>query len=392
MSGSPLFAWLEAHQAEAVRTLEALVNQDSGTYDREDVNRLAEALAPALRELGFEPRRFPQERFGDHWLWERPGRGRGRLLLVSHLDTVFPRGTARARPFTVVPGDPPRATGPGVLDMKGGIVVALYALRALRATDSPAWRDVTFAWVWNSDEEVLSPTSRLLIRAEASRASAVLVTEPARPGGEYVVARKGAGRYILEVWGKAAHAGAQPEVGRSAVWAMARKIEALHALTDPTEGTTVNVGVVRGGERANVVPDYCYAEVDLRVWTPEAAARAEARFREVATQPHVPDTTGRLVGELAFPPWPPDLPGTRALLELVQAAGRELGLGLRGIATGGGSDGNHTAALAPTLDGFGPKGSFAHSPEEYIVLPTLLERAKVAARFVELWAAGGSPT
>ncbi len=381
---SPAVAWLKDREAEAVRLLEALVSQDSGTYDRQDVNRLAEMLAVPLRELGFEPRRFPQATYGDHWLWEKRGTGPRRLLCISHLDTVFAAGTARARPFAITGS---RATGPGVLDMKGGIVTLLYAFKALQATDSPAWREATLAWFLNSDEEVLSPTSRPLIRAEAERAASVVVTEPARPGGEYVIARKGAGKFFLEVFGKAAHAGNQPELGRSAVWAMARKIDALHRMTDLAGGTTVNVGVVRGGERANVVADHCAAEIDLRAWTPEAAERAVARFRAIADHPHVEGTRAELRGGLDFPPWPEGRPGTLALLALVQQAGRELGLALTGIPTGGGSDGNHASQVAPTIDGFGPQGSLAHSPDEYIELPTLMERARVTARFVELWTA-----
>jgi len=383
-----LFAWLDREEAAAIRLLEALVNQDSGTYEREDVNRLAEMLAEPMRELGFTPRRFPQREYGDHWLWEKPGRGRKRFLCVSHLDTVWARGTARARPFAIVEQEGRRrATGPGVYDMKGGIVAWLFALRALQATDSPAWREAHLAWFWNSDEEVLSPTSRPLIRAEAERATSVGVTEPARPGGEYVIGRKGAGKFVLEVRGRAAHAGNQPEVGRSAIWAMAQKIDALHRLTDLEEGTTVNVGVVRGGERANVVAERCEAEIDLRAWTPAAAEKAMARLREIAEHPHVPDTTARLRGGLDFPPWPPGDPGTLALLALIQEAGRDLGLALRGIRTGGGSDGNHASRVAPTIDGLGPQGSYAHSPEEYIELGTLIERAKVNARFLELWTA-----
>jgi glutamate carboxypeptidase len=379
---SPAVTWLDDREAEAIRFLEALVNQDSGTYDRDDVNALADMLAGPLRALGFTPTRFPQTDYGDHWLWERKGTGPRRLLCVSHIDTVFSRGTARARPFSIVGS---RAMGPGVLDMKGGITSLLFALRALAATDSPAWRETTIAWFLNSDEEVLSPTSRPFIRAEAERSTSVAVTEPARDGGEYVIGRKGAAKFFLEVTGRAAHAGNQPEVGRSAVLAMAQKICALHAMTNLAEGTTVNVGVVRGGERSNVVADRCYAEIDLRAWTPAAADKAIAHFREIADHPHLDGTTARLWGDMNFPPWPEGLPGTMALLALMQQAGRELGLSLRGIPTGGGSDGNHASGVAPTIDGLGPQGSLAHNPAEYIELPTLLERARVNARFVELW-------
>ena len=379
---SPAVTWLDGREAEAIRFLEALVNQDSGTYDREDVNALADMLAGPLGDLGFAPTRFPQSIYGDHWLWERRGRGPKRLLCVSHLDTVFARGTARARPFSVVGA---RAMGPGVLDMKGGITSLLFAFRALAATASPAWRETTIAWFLNSDEEVLSPTSRPLIRAEAERSTSVAVTEPARPGGEYVIARKGAAKFFLEVTGRAAHAGNQPEIGRSAVLAMAQKICDLHAMTDLAGGTTVNVGVVRGGERSNVVADRCYAEIDLRAWSPAAAEKAIAHFREIAEHPHVDGTTARLWGDMNFPPWPEGLPGTMTLLALMQEAGRELGLSLRGIPTGGGSDGNHASGVAPTIDGLGPQGSLAHNPDEYIELPTLIERARVDARFIELW-------
>jgi glutamate carboxypeptidase len=384
---SPAVQWLDDKGPEALRFLEALVNQDSGTYDRLDVNRLGDLMAAALDELGFQAARFPQTDYGDHWLWERkparrPGAGAGRLLAISHMDTVFASGTAKSRPFSISGA---RAYGPGVLDMKGGITVLVFALRALRAVDSPAWREATLAWFLNSDEEVLSPSSRPLIRAEAERSTSVIVTEPARAGGEYVVARKGAGKFFLEVNGRAAHAGNQPEHGRSAVWAMAQKVCELHAMTDLAAGTTVNVGVVKGGTRSNVVADACYAEIDLRAWTPAAAGAAGARFREIAARPHVPDTTALLWGDMSFPPWPEGLPGTMKLLALVQEAGRELGLDLQGIRTGGGSDGNHASGVAPTLDGFGPQGSLAHSPDEFIEVATLIERARVTARFIELW-------
>lgn len=379
---SPAVTWLDDKEAEAIRFLEALVNQDSGTYDRNDVNRLADMLAVPLSDLGFRSTRFPETQYGDHWLWEKPGREAKRLLFVSHIDTVFASGTAKERPFSI---SGKRAHGPGVLDMKGGITVVLFALRALKATDSAAWRDASIAWFLNTDEEVLSASSRPLIRAEAERSASVVVTEPARVNGEYVIGRKGAGKFFLEIAGRSAHAGNQPEHGRSAIGAMAQKISALHAMTDLAEGTTVNVGVVRGGTRSNVVADQCYAEIDLRAWTPEAADRAMATFREIAGRADVPDTTARLRGDLNFPPWAPGNPGTMALMALVADAGRELGLTLTGIKTGGGSDGNHASAVAPTIDGFGPQGSLAHNPDEYIEVATVIERAKVTARFVELW-------
>jgi len=321
---------------------------------------------------------------GDHLLAEKPGSGPKRFLFVGHFDTVFPAGTAGLRPFRVAGG---RAYGPGVYDMKGGLAAVLYALRAHREAGTRAWAETAITIVFNADEERLSLTSRDLIQAQARRAHSVGILEPARPGGEYVMARKGAGTFRLEVEGKSSHAGLQPEMGASAIWDLARKVCELHALTDFETGTTVNVGVIRGGERPNVVPDRASAEVDLRVWTPEEAERMTAALRAIAERVHVPGTRARLSGDVQFPPWPPGHPGTARLLEIMRAAGREIGLEVTAIRTGGGSDGNHTSHVAPTIDGLGPQGSRAHSEEEFILLPTLLERTKMIALFLDRWAA-----
>jgi glutamate carboxypeptidase len=374
---------LEGWRDEQVEFLARLVNQDSGTHDRDDVNRVGAVLAEKLVGLGFAVTPVPQREFGDHLLAEKPGTGPKRLLFVGHFDTVFPAGTARQRPFRIADG---RAYGPGVYDMKGGLAVLLYALRAHREAGTRAWAETHVAIVFNSDEERLSLTSRPLIEAQARRAHAVGILEPARPGGEYVMARKGAGTFTLEVEGKTSHAGLQPELGASAIHDLARKIADLSALTDFETGTTINVGVVRGGERPNVVADRAYAEIDLRVWTPEEATRMTAVIRAIAEVVRVPGTRARLTGGVQFPPWPPGLPGTTRLLELMRAAGRDIGLDVQAIRTGGGSDGNHTAHVAPTIDGLGPQGSRAHSEEEFIELPTLLERTKMVALFLDRWA------
>lgn len=379
---SKILEYLDAKREEQLRMLERFVNQDSGTGNRDDVNRMGALLAEVLTEAGLTVATLPQTKYGDHLLAEKPGAGKKRLLFVSHFDTVFPHGTAKERPFRIE-GD--RAYGPGVLDMKSGIVAVLYALKALRAVDSRAWREADIAWFLSSDEEIFSPTSCGLVQAEARKADAVAVTEPARADGEYVVGRKGAGKFYIEVTGISAHAGTQPEVGRSAILELAHKTVALHALTDLKAGTTVNVGVFRAGECSNVIAGKANAEIDLRAWTPEAASHAIRQMREIAERSTVPDTTGRFWGELNFPPWPPGRPETLRLLAIMQEAGKGLGLDLKGIPTGGGSDGNNTAHIAPTLDGLGAQGSRAHSSEEFILVPTLLERSKVNALFIERW-------
>src|SRR5882724_6616769 len=212
-----------------------------------DVNRVGAILAERLERLGFGVRRVVNDRFGDHLVGDKPGTGPKRFLFVGHYDTVFASGTAKQRPFRVDPEG--RAWGPGVYDMKGGLAALLYALRAHAEARTRAWAETTVSVVFNADEERLSPTSREVIATEARRADSVGILEPARQGGEYVMARKGAGTFYLEVTGKASHAGLQPELGASAIWDLAQKVAALHALTDFDKGTTVNVGTLRGGER-----------------------------------------------------------------------------------------------------------------------------------------------
>ncbi|HYE94431.1 MAG TPA: M20 family metallopeptidase [Terriglobales bacterium] len=376
---------LDGWRDEQLELLARLVNHDSGTDDVMDVNRVGAILAERLERLGFTLRRVATERFGDHLVGEKPGTGPKRFLFVGHYDTVFPSGTVKQRPFRIDAQG--RAWGPGVYDMKGGLAALLYALRAHQEARTRTWAETTVAVVFNSDEERLSPTSRPVIEAEAKRAHSVGVLEPARPNGEYVMARKGAGTFQLEIAGKASHAGLQPELGASAIWDLAQKVTALHALTDFERGTTVNVGTVRGGERPNVVADRASAEIDLRAWSQAEADAAIAAMRAICERAHVPGTTPRFSGQIHFPPWPPGLPGTERLLAIMKKVGQELGVDVRAIKTGGGSDGNHTSAIAPTLDGMGPKGSRAHSEEEFIEVATLLERTKMLALFLNRWAA-----
>ena len=379
-----LLTRLDTWREEQIDFLARLVNQDSGTDDRDDVNRVGEMLAAPLDDLGFTVTRVTPERYGDHLVAVKPGTGPRRFLFVGHFDTVFPAGTAKVRPFRV---EGERAWGPGVYDMKGGLAALLFALRAHRDGATTAWAETGITVVFNADEERLSPTSRALIQEEARRAHSVAILEPARPGGEYVMGRKGAGTFRLEVEGKASHAGLQPEMGASAIWDLAQKVAELHALTDFEAGTTVNVGVIQGGSRPNVVADRAHAEIDLRVWTPEDAERMIAAMKGIAGRVHVPGTRARFSGQLLFPPWPPGLPGTERLVEIMREAGREIGLDVKAIKTGASSDGNHTSAVAPTIDGLGPQGSRAHSEEEFILLPTLLERTKMIALFLDRWAA-----
>ena len=376
-----LIAYLDSRQGDMLALLERVVNIDSGTLDKAGVDRVGALLAERLAGLGFTLEVIRQHEYGDHLLGRKAGQDGRRVLFVGHMDTVFAAGTTAQRPFRIEAG---RAYGPGVLDMKGGIVCLLFALEALKATKHPAYDAAAMSVVFNSDEEYLSPTSRPVIEEEARRSQTVCVFEPARPGGEYVISRKGTGKYQLTVTGRAAHAGAQPERGRSAVGEMAHKIVALHALTDFSTGTTVNVGVVRGGERSNVVAEKAYAEIDIRVPNLEEYARLDQRIKAIGSSGTVPDTTAVLNGGLVFPPMI-QTPGAKVLFEALRAAGQVVGVEVKGIHTGGGSDANYASQFAPTLDGMGPQGSETHSDREFIEVPTLPERSKMTALFLAGW-------
>ena len=372
--------WLCKREAEMLALLERLVNIDSGTYLKEGVNQIANIIVPKLHELGFEVEQLPQTDFGDHLLARKEGTSMKRLLCIGHMDTVFPEGEAKRRPFRI---DGDKAYGPGVLDMKGGIVVLLYSLYALMKADPSLYQTLNLTLLFNSEEEILSPTSTPYVIREARAADTVCVFEPARPQGQVVIKRKGAGKYYLTVHGKAAHAGSQPELGVSAIEELARAILEFHALTDFEEGLTVNVGVVRGGSRSNIIAERASAEIDVRAVGQDHIDRIQNEFNRIC-RPHRDGIRLELTGGIVFPPM---LKTERSLelLSLIQEAGRELGVEIDEIPTGGGSDGNHASHYAPTLDGLGPQGTGSHSPDETLIVPTLLERSKVFTLFVEKW-------
>ncbi len=329
---------IQSREQDWIELLRDLVNCDSGTYNKDEANRASDILAKQIGDLGFDVEQIPQEQFGSHVVAKKQGTGDRNLLFVGHFDTVFPAGTVAQRPFTI---DGDRATGPGCYDMKGGLVVLLAALSALKDANANVWNEVNLTVIFNSDEEILSPTSGPIIEAEAKKADTSCILEPARAGGEYTFQRKGAGIYKMTTHGRAAHSGGAPEKGRSAVEELAQKIIRLHEMINFDTGTTVNVGVIRGGIRPNVVAEQAEAEFDLRVYTHAERETAEQRFREIVDMHFVPDTTTNLSGGMMFPPVEYSEKNER-LFGLVKEAGDKLGLDLRSIVTGGGSDGNVT--------------------------------------------------
>jgi glutamate carboxypeptidase len=371
-----MYCALEARAQSMVEELGTYVCAESGSRDKAGVDAAGRLAAGALAGLGFDVETIPQPACGDHLVARRRGGGRGRLLALIHLDTVWPRGTLAENPFRVE-GD--RAYGPGVLDMKAGWVVLFSALRALRER---GWDGLAHTTVFAcGDEELGSPTGRAWIEREAPGADWVLVLEGARENGALVVERGMVGALSLEVRGVAAHT-ANPGRGASAVHALAHKILEMEDLSDRARGTRVTVGLVAGGSARQVVPDRATAHIDVRARTAGDAEELLRRVREVADAEHLPDTSARLQGGVTRPAFERN-PGTERLLVLARACGREIGLALEGAAAQGGSDGNFTAALGiPTLDGLGAEGGQVCSRNEFVVVESLPRRAALLAGLI----------
>jgi glutamate carboxypeptidase len=340
------------------------------------VSRLAAMVAEGYRDLPASIERVAgRDGCGDHilarssWGQDAPG-----ILILSHLDTVHPMGFIERLPFRIE-GD--SAFGPGIYDMKGGAYLAYHAFRQLCAGGrSPL--GITQLYV--SDEEIGSPTSRALIEAEGRKAKYVLVTEPARDGGKIVTGRKGVGRFEVFVKGVPAHAGSRPQDGRNAIRELANVILALEAMNDPARSVTVNVGVVRGGTRPNVIAEEAYAEVDLRVPTITDADEYVAKILNLKSRSE--GVSVKVVGGLNRPPYEKGNAGA-ALYEHAKTLAAEIGFELVDTTTGGGSDGNFTAPHTATLDGLGVDGKGAHTHYEQLYISSIEPRARLLHRLYQ---------
>ncbi len=373
----PALEQAKQYQPKLLSDLETIVNIDSGTYNKAGVDQVAQWMKQRLEASECAVTMQPQHEFGNHLYASRRGNGKARILIIGHMDTVFPEGEPQRRPFTVKDG---RALGPGVLDMKSGLLLGIYALDLLRAAGAENYASITF--LCNSDEEIGSPSSRPLVRELASQADVALVLEPGRELDEVVTARKGVGNYRLEVRGVAAHAGVEPEKGRSAILELAHKIVALQALNGTIPGVTINVGVVGGGERPNIIPDHAHALIDVRAADKAGIAAVEEAFQRIARQVTAAGTESAITGELCHSPFEAT-PGNMALFNLAKAEAARQNIALRGVSTGGGSDGNTTAAMIPTLDALGLAGGLAHNPGEYIVIDSIAPRMVLLAGLIE---------
>ncbi len=376
-----------ADEPAFLRDLEQLVDTDCGSYTKAGVDAVGAWTAGFFERLGATVTRHPNDELGDTVVGHLEGAADGpRVLLIGHMDTVFDPGTAAERPFSIDPSGVAR--GPGVTDMKSGLLAGLYAIRALRTlvgSGEGGGTTLPFArltYVANPDEEIGSPVSTPIIEDLARETDVCLVLECARANGDIVSRRKGNLGLRIVVHGRAAHAGVEPEKGRSAILAAANLTIALHALTGRWPGVTVNVGVVAGGTRPNVVAEAASLEVDIRAETRDGLIAAEAEIRRLAADQAtlaVADVTTTV--DEAGRHWPMEkLSQSGRLVELAVGLAGQLGFELHDAATGGASDANTTAGLGiPTIDGLGPVGGLDHSPEEYLEVGSIVPRTTLLA-------------
>jgi len=372
-----LVAHLTRQLPDSLQFLEQMVTLESPSFDKPLVDRFARFAGGKFEEIGGEVDYVSADRFGDHLRVRFTGKSTDRILLLGHTDTVWPAGEIQKRPFRIDGG---KALGPGVFDMKAGILLMWMAAGAFTKIRGGFNKSVTI--LLTSDEEIGSTSSRALIESEASQCKAVFVLEPSLPGGALKTARKGVGRFTVKAIGRAAHAGIDPSKGVNAIEEISRQIIKLQKMTGMGSGTTVTVGVVQGGTRSNVVPAEAAAEVDVRITSMEEAARIANAIKDLT--PELPGAHLEIGGSINRPPMERTAETAR-LFENAQRIAARMGVDLKEGSTGGASDGNLTSALGiPTLDGLGAIGDGAHAVDEWVDIGSLPFRAALIAELIEV--------
>ncbi len=369
---------VDARKEKSISLLERLVNIDSGKDNPEGIEQVAQIVGENLKKIGFDVEYLDEPRICTHVLAHKAGTGNKKVMVIGHIDTVFEKGTAAARPFTIKDG---KAYGPGVLDMKSGVVIALSALEALAECH---WEDKDITVLFCGDEESGHPFTNVpeVFKKEAAGKDAVFNMETGSDDGAVVVGRKGVFYPELKIKGMATHAGKDPQKGASAILELANKIVDLHGLTDYESGITYNVGVIKGGTVPNAVAGEASAKIDIRVTTFEQSKKALDDLKKVAEKTYVPGTSTIVSNDkVSFMPMEKTEAGME-LFNIVREQGIKLGIQpeIKPIIVGGGSDSCWTVmAGAPTVCAMGARGELNHGEHEYIQLYSLDERAKLLA-------------
>ncbi|AZD60108.1 Glutamate carboxypeptidase [Pseudomonas chlororaphis subsp. aurantiaca] len=368
----------QQYQGDALKLLERLVNIDSGSGYEAGLNQVSDIAIAELKKLGASIEKVPNGAAGgSHVLATLKGTGKARILLMAHMDTVFKEGSAAERPFRIQDG---RAYGPGVMDDKGGIVAGIYALKVLDNLKFKDYAQITF--LLDASEETGSEIATDLIKKTAKAHDVTLNLEPGRPADGLVVWRKGSATALVEVKGKAAHAGVAPELGRNAAMEAAHQILQLGKLGDEAKKTTINFTVLKAGDRTNVIPDQATAKADVRAAVPEEFDRIEKDLARVSANKLIADTEVKTTLQRGLPPMP-QTEQSDALVAMAQGIYGELGRKLTIEGSGGAADSSLSAGVGtPTLDGFGIVGGNIHTPEEYAEVESVAPRIYLLARMI----------
>jgi glutamate carboxypeptidase len=365
---------LRAISDESINLLKTFVEIESFSYDKAGIDRLSEKLTEVFGTFPVEIERYKESEYGDHISFQL-GNGDKQLLLISHLDTVYPKGTIDRMPFKV---QEEKVLGPGVIDIKASYVMVYHLFSLLREVDLHNYK---IKWLLTSDEEIGSPSGRVVVREEAAKSEVVLVLEPATDLGELKTARKGGGKFTIDVSGVSAHAGLNPQDGANAIEELAHQITKIASFADHSKGTTVNTGEIKGGNLFNVVPDFASAEIDVRVAEENEVIRIEKAFSNLS--PLNKKTNLNVSGSIYRPP----LIKTEQTIELFTVAARvsrHININLKEAMVGGGSDGNFAAQMnVPVLDGLGAYGGGAHSPNEFLRIDSIAERTAIVFGLIQ---------
>lgn len=369
--------YINNEKQNMVGLLKELVNIDSGSYTIHGVIKVGDIVKGLLVQLGFTVTFLENDLYAPHIIAKKTGGGKGDIMFLGHMDTVFEEGTAAKRPFTVKDG---KAYGPGVCDMKAGIVSLIYALKALEYVDYDSYGNLTI--LLNTDEERGSATSERYIIEECRKHDMVLVVEPGVPGNYVVIERQGGGIFNMDIWGKPSHAGANPLDGIHAIDDAAHKILALHSLTDHSKGKSISVGVIKGGTRSNIIPEHVFMEIDIRCRLNADGLLLIDEMQKIADTEYVPGTHAKLTRVMYRPPIE-KTPGNIAMFEKLRKAAAYLDMEIKERYCGGGSDGNYTSAEGvPTIDSLGPIGELEHTDDEFILVDSLFSRTMLLSLFI----------